>query len=136
MSLIVTEQVVAAKVVGDVEVLVTVVVKILPGTGEAETAVILVQANLLGDVGESPVTIISQQDVAASVIGIVIGQRSARLPRPDTPGFSDWQLWGSAHITGFHMALCDGSVRAVSYDINRKAHQRLGNREDGEPLPR
>ncbi len=63
-----------------------------------------------------------------------INRWSFKLPRADTPGFSDWQIWGSAHVTGFQMALCDGSVRTVSYDINRDDHRRLGNREDGQLL--
>ncbi len=63
-----------------------------------------------------------------------INRWSFRPPQPDRPGFVDWQLWGSAHRTGFQITYCDGSVHTINYDVNRNAHQRLGNRADGEPL--
>jgi hypothetical protein len=43
----------------------------------------------------------------------------------------DANRWGSAHLAGFHMVLCDGSTRAITYDIDLKAHKSLGNRKDG-----
>ena len=55
-------------------------------------------------------------------------------PRQDRPGFSNYSAFGSAHSGGFNMVLCDGSVRTISYDIDREIHRRLGNREDGEPV--
>ena len=39
--------------------------------------------------------------------------------------------FGSAHLTGCHMALCDGSVRLISYSIDGEIHRRVGNRRDG-----
>lgn len=39
--------------------------------------------------------------------------------------------FGSVHRQGCHMALCDGSVRLVSYGIDAEVHRRLGNRRDG-----
>lgn len=39
--------------------------------------------------------------------------------------------FGSAHSDGCVMALCDGSVRVVSYDIDVDLHRWLGNRGDG-----
>lgn len=59
-----------------------------------------------------------------------INRWSFRSPQPDTPGFVDWQLWGSAHREGFQIAFCDGSVHTIDYGVDRKAHRRLGNRAD------
>ena len=39
--------------------------------------------------------------------------------------------FGSAHEGGWHAAMCDGSVHFLTFDINSKVHQRLGNRADG-----
>ena len=36
-----------------------------------------------------------------------------QVPRQDTPGYQDWLSFGSAHASGFGMALCDGSVHAT-----------------------
>lgn len=52
-------------------------------------------------------------------------------PRRDTPGLDQWRLFGSAHASSFHIALCDGSVQDVSYDVDPETHRRLGNRRDG-----
>lgn len=41
--------------------------------------------------------------------------------------------FGSAHIGTFNMALCDGSIASIPYDIDLKIHQQLGNRKDGGP---
>lgn len=53
------------------------------------------------------------------------------VPRQDTPGVDDGKMFGSAHAA-FHMAMCDGSVHAISYDIEPLVHWRLGNRQDGQ----
>ena len=53
-------------------------------------------------------------------------------PIPDTPGFAAAFRFGSAHPAIFHMAMCDGSVHAVNYDIEATIHQRLGSRNDGQ----
>lgn len=39
--------------------------------------------------------------------------------------------FGSAHSQACHMALCDGSVRTVSYSIDSNVHRWIGNRKDG-----
>jgi hypothetical protein len=59
-------------------------------------------------------------------------------PMQDTPGLNSNGgcdvNFGSAHYAMFNMALCDGSVHAVSYDIDQELHRRLGNRKDGLPV--
>lgn len=42
--------------------------------------------------------------------------------------------FGSAHSGGLNMALCDGSVRFVSYSIDAATHRALGNRRDGKAV--
>jgi prepilin-type N-terminal cleavage/methylation domain-containing protein len=42
--------------------------------------------------------------------------------------------FGSAHADGGHFALCDGSVKAVSYSVDQTVYRYLGNRKDGQPV--
>lgn len=42
--------------------------------------------------------------------------------------------FGSAHAGGGHFAYCDGSVRRVSYDVDRDVYRYLGNRRDAQPV--
>jgi len=39
--------------------------------------------------------------------------------------------FGSPHMSGFHMAFCDGHVESVSFDIEITVHQLQANRTDG-----
>jgi hypothetical protein len=52
-------------------------------------------------------------------------------PIQDTPGL-EIRVFGSAHPGGWHVAMCDGSVQMISYDLDVVAHRRMGNRSDGE----
>ena len=57
----------------------------------------------------------------------------------DAPAQDDLELYsyhrfGSVHAGSFHMAFCDASVRAVSYEIDPRVHWCLGNRRDGETI--
>jgi prepilin-type N-terminal cleavage/methylation domain-containing protein len=52
-------------------------------------------------------------------------------PRQDQPGVDIKQIFGSVHAAGCHMAMCDGSVRTIGYDIDPEVHRGLGNRQDG-----
>jgi prepilin-type processing-associated H-X9-DG protein len=56
-------------------------------------------------------------------------------PQQDTAGFPLYTAFGSAHAGAFNMALCDGSVHAIAYEIDLTAHMRLGNRSDNKLIP-
>ena len=45
------------------------------------------------------------------------------------------ERFGSAHATVCYFVLCDGSVRAVSFHIDRDVHRRRGQRNDGKSSP-
>jgi prepilin-type N-terminal cleavage/methylation domain-containing protein/prepilin-type processing-associated H-X9-DG protein len=55
-------------------------------------------------------------------------------PRQDRIGVDDPNIYafGSAHSAAMNMAMCDGSVQSISYDIDHDTHRRLANRMDGE----
>ena len=60
---------------------------------------------------------------------------TVRLTRPGSPPQQDTDAndklrFGSAHIDKCHFAFCDGSVRAIRYDIDSEAHRQNGCRED------
>ncbi len=55
-------------------------------------------------------------------------------PVRDTPGFSDRNLFGSAHPIGCLFGFLDGSVRPVRFGLDVETHRRLGNRHDGLPI--
>ena len=44
------------------------------------------------------------------------------------------QRFGSGHPEACHFALCDGSVRGISFAIDGQVHRRLGNRQDHQPI--
>ena len=53
-------------------------------------------------------------------------------PNADLPGDGSWGMYGGAHPDVFHMVFCDGSVHAISYEIDPYLHQYLGDRRDGQ----
>lgn len=56
-------------------------------------------------------------------------------PRPDSIGLPDnpyLYAFGSAHPGSMSMAMCDGSVQSISYEIDPDTHRYLANRLDGE----
>jgi hypothetical protein len=48
---------------------------------------------------------------------------------PDTPGSGLQWRFGGPHPNNFQVVLCDGSVHAVSYDIELRIHQAMGSRD-------
>jgi hypothetical protein len=63
--------------------------------------------------------------------GLTAGQ-SDTPPLPDQPGLKAYYSFGSAHPTTFHMAMCDASVRSVSYDVSPTVHHSHGTRNGEE----
>jgi len=57
---------------------------------------------------------------------------TADVPVVDTPNVTYTFQFGAAHPSGWAAVFCDGSVHFMSYDIDLKTHNRLGNRQDGE----
>ncbi len=53
--------------------------------------------------------------------------------RPDTPGYDNRNVFGSAHPAGASFVFVDGSVHLVSYAIDIEVHRQLGNRRDSLP---
>jgi prepilin-type processing-associated H-X9-DG protein len=47
---------------------------------------------------------------------------------------TDGDRFGSSHPGGMNIALCDGSVRFLSYSIPLDMFKRLGNRRDGQTV--
>jgi prepilin-type N-terminal cleavage/methylation domain-containing protein/prepilin-type processing-associated H-X9-DG protein len=52
----------------------------------------------------------------------------------DRRGLSDPYSFGSAHPGTANMTMCDGSVRGVSYNIDKTIHANLCNRSDGQAI--
>jgi prepilin-type processing-associated H-X9-DG protein len=42
--------------------------------------------------------------------------------------------FGSAHVSGFNMLFCDGSVHQIPYDIDARVHSYLASRLDGNSV--
>jgi hypothetical protein len=55
-------------------------------------------------------------------------------PLRDTPGGNFFRQFGSAHPGVWQVVMCDGSVRALSYDIDLMLHRHFANRGDGQAI--
>jgi prepilin-type N-terminal cleavage/methylation domain-containing protein len=66
---------------------------------------------------------------AGSILEALPLQDSTR--NPDAPQVL---RFGSTHVGGVNMSLCDASVRTISFDIDWQVHRDLGNREDGNSV--
>ena len=42
--------------------------------------------------------------------------------------------FGSPHATTWNVAYCDGSIHAITYEIDQEVHSYLGNRRDKQPF--
>ncbi|MEZ6070913.1 MAG: DUF1559 domain-containing protein [Pirellulales bacterium] len=56
------------------------------------------------------------------------------MPTQDQPGFAACRRYGSAHPAQFHVVLCDGSARGITYSVPQLTMLRLNNRADGQPI--
>ena len=52
-------------------------------------------------------------------------------PRRDAPEHQGGSEFGSAHPTSWNVAMCDGSARRVSFDVDPDVHRNFGSRGDG-----
>ena len=50
------------------------------------------------------------------------------------PPSGDYATFGSAHMGGFYIAFCDGSVHMIPYTIDAETHARLGSIDDQLPI--
>jgi prepilin-type processing-associated H-X9-DG protein len=46
-------------------------------------------------------------------------------------GYAYHLSFGSAHVAGWNVVFCDGSVRMMTYNLDPETHRRLSNRKDG-----
>jgi type II secretory pathway pseudopilin PulG len=60
---------------------------------------------------------------------------AAMPPAPDRGGSATPTAFGSPHRSGWNVALADGSVRMVSFEIDATVHRHLASRSDGQLLP-
>lgn len=67
---------------------------------------------------------------------LVDGEVVEASPAPDSARdvSSSWSRFGSAHAQAWNAAFCDGSVRAVTYDIDWRLHRDRGNRQDASVM--
>lgn len=51
-------------------------------------------------------------------------------PAPDSRGMEPLERrFGAVHPTGFHMAMCDGSIQFFNYSIDTEIHREHGTRK-------
>jgi prepilin-type processing-associated H-X9-DG protein len=65
-----------------------------------------------------------------------IYRTTSASPIQDTPGLDDGMHFGSPHSAGASFAMCDGSVRRLSFTIDPQVFAWLGQRNDTANLGR
>jgi len=55
-------------------------------------------------------------------------------PQMDVPQITASNAFGSAHPSGFNMAMCDYSVHSINFSIDPGVHKLLGSRNDGSMI--
>ena len=62
-----------------------------------------------------------------------IMRHTTQAPRPDysSPTESGEDRFGSSHVYGLNIALCDGGVRLLTFSVDPEVFRRLGQRDDG-----
>lgn len=61
-------------------------------------------------------------------------RRDSKTPPAPWTTSTNLYIYGSAHPGGFNVALCDGSVRVINYEVDKDNFRRWGNRADGEVI--
>ena len=61
-------------------------------------------------------------------------RRDSKTPPAPWTTSKNLYIYGSAHPAGFNVGLCDGSVRVITYEIDKDSFRRWGNRADGEVI--
>lgn len=77
------------------------------------------------DVGETP----GNNETAYCGHALDIARATREVPRQDRVGLVSDDFFGSAHAGSCYLAFCDGSVQAISYDIDRTVHCVSGVRD-------
>ena len=73
-----------------------------------------------------------QDDLYRSVFHDAADPNSeSQIPLRDVDGLLDAYRFGSSHVSGVNMAMCDGSVTTISFDIDPEVHRQNGHRSDG-----
>jgi hypothetical protein len=57
---------------------------------------------------------------------------TAAPPEHDNGVVMRHNAFGGPHATVWQVALCDGSIHSLSWEVDEKVHRRMGNRTDGE----
>ncbi len=69
----------------------------------------------------------------SGVLSVSTAMANSRKPLQDLAGYENCtQRFGSAHASVFNAVFCDGSVRAISYDVDMLAFNAIGTRNGGE----
>lgn len=71
-----------------------------------------------------------QDDMYRSVYYDPTDPDNVQIPLRDIDGVDDSYRFGSSHPGGINMAMCDGSVTTISFDIDPEVHRRNGHRSD------